>query len=243
MARPWSIDELDDPWGEKTVAARQALRPRDLVRDHLEALETSSKVTGWFRAVREPEVLDVTPENVIAALNRVGIVPVVMGTHGLVGYRSESRATDDVDVLVPKRETRKAVRTLEAEFPYLEVVDLPQVARFLNPVSQKVVIDVMKPDSQAIKSVFRHTIAIGKTHRVPELEMALACKFVAMIAPNRRRAKRMVDLGDFMNVVERNRSILDLKKLERLGDKVHPRGGKMVLRLIADFDAGLPIQL
>lgn len=52
------------------------------VRDHQEALR-STMVTRWFRQQWEPNVLKVTAENVIAALNRAGIRPVLMGTHGL----------------------------------------------------------------------------------------------------------------------------------------------------------------
>ena len=215
----------------------------DPVREHLRALHTSSELTQWFRRVREPSVEKVTPEGIIAALHRAGINPVLMGTHGLVGYRSEPRATQDVDVLVAKKDVRKAVRVLEQEYPYLEVHDSAAVTQLVDSVTQKVVIDVMKPTSRAMRLVFRHTIRIGKTHRIPSLEMALACKFVAMIAPNRREAKKMVDLGDFIDVVENNRAALDLGKFEHLADLVHPRGGAAILGMVADIDAGRRIRL
>src|SRR5262249_39575747 len=157
-----------------------------------------------------PHVEKVTVEAIIAALNRAGIVPVLMGTHALVVYRSESRATQDVDVLVTKKDVHKAVRVLQRKYPYLEVNDGSAVTRMLDPVSQKVVIDVIKPSSEAMKSVFRHTVKIGRTHRIPDLEMALACKFVAMMSPVRREAKRLVDLADFVDVVENKRDILDV---------------------------------
>jgi hypothetical protein len=105
------------------------------------------------------------------------------------------------------------------------------------------VIDVIKPASQTMKLVFRHAVKIGKSHRIPELEMALVCKFVAMIAPNRREDKRQVDLGDFINVVRNNRTILDLRKLEHLADLVQPRCGKAILGVVADIDAGRRVRL
>ncbi len=239
----WDLAAEDDPWGEKAYAAALARRPKDAVRDHLEALRISTMVTRWFREQRERNVLKVTAENVIAALNRAGIRPVLMGTHGLGGYRSEARATQDVDVLVANRDVRKAVRVLEKAFPYLEVVDLPEVARFVNPVNQKVVLDVMKPNQEAIQVVFRNTIRVGTTHRIPTLEMALASKFVALLSPTRRYAKKLIDLGDFVDVIQHNRQVLDLEKLRRLGDKVHPKGGQRILDLVADLDAGRQIQL
>jgi hypothetical protein len=209
----------------------------------LQALHTGSEVTRWFRKEREPHVLKVTPERVLAALHQVGVNCVLMGTHGINGYRDQARATQDVDVLVTKRDVRKAVRTLEAAFPYLEVTENAAVARFLDPVTQKVVIDVMKPSTRAFQTVFRYTIPIGDTHRIPDLEMALASKFVAMVSPTRRLDKKQIDAGDFTNIVLNNRSALDLEKLKRLGDKVHPRGGKMIQAMIASIDAGRPIQL
>lgn len=87
----------------------------------------------------------VTPKGVIAALNRAKINPVLMGTPGLVGYRSEPRATQHADVLVTKKDVRKEVRVLEEEFPYLEVYDDSAVVRFVNLANGKVYIDVMKP--------------------------------------------------------------------------------------------------
>jgi hypothetical protein len=222
----------------------QALQSQpDLVRQHLDALRVSSMVTGWYRKSWEPNVEHVTVEGVIKTLHRAGIRPVLMGTHGIGGYRSEARATQDVDVLVTKRDLRKAVRVLEAEYPYLEPRDTSAVTRFLNLATMKVELDVMKPSSRAMQVVFRNTIAVGETHRIPTLEMALASKFVAMIAPLRRQAKRQVDLGDFIDVVEHNRAALDLAKLKRLGDLVHPHGGTRMLELIVDIDAGRTIQL
>lgn len=242
MTRPAPV-EADDPWGEEAYYAALARRPKHPVRDHIEAMHTSSELTRWFRKGREPEVLKVTPENVIAALNRAGIRPVLMGTYGIGGYRSEARATEDVDVLVRKHEVRKAVRVLEEEFPYLEVVDTPVVARFRNEATMKIVLDVMKPTSQAIQAVFRNTLAVGKTHRIPSLEMAIVSKFLAMRGPKRKQAKKQVDLADFIDIVEHNRAVLDLKKLHHLADRAHPGSGAKMLRLVADIDAGRTIHL
>jgi hypothetical protein len=233
----------DDPWGEKAYAAALARRPKHSVRDHLEALHTSSKLTRWFRKNREPEVLDVTPENVIAALNRAGIRPVLLGSYGIGGYRSEARATEDVDVLVSKRDVPKALRVLEQEFPYLEIEDHAVVARFRNAATQKIVLDVMKPTSQAMHAVFRNTIAVGKTHRIPNLEMALVTKFTAMKGPTRTPEKKLIDGSDFTNIVRHNRAVIDLKKLKRLGDMVSPGKGAAILRLVAEIDAGRTIQV
>jgi hypothetical protein len=219
----------------------QAVAGKNLVHEHLQALHIGSEVTRWFRKERQPQVLNVSPENVIAALNAAGINPVLMGTHGINVYRDEARATQDVDVLVTKRDVRKAIRVLEEAFPYLEIIENSAVARFLDPVSQKVVLDVMKPSSEAMHAVFRHTIAINDTHRIPSLEMALVSKLLAMTSPNRRTAKRLIDRGDFTNIVEENRAVLDLDKLKQLAARAQPGGGNLILKLIAEIDAGREI--
>jgi hypothetical protein len=218
-------------------------RVANVVRDHLQALHISSEVTGWFRKEREPQVLHVTPERVLATLRRAGINCVLMGTHAINTYRDEARATQDVDVLVTKKDVRKAVRALEEKFPYLEVIELSAVTRFLNSVSQKVVIDVMKPTSRAMQVVFRHTISVGKSYRIPTLEMALVSKFIAMFAPNRKAHKRIIDLGDFMDVVANNRDVLDLGKLTKLADAAQPHGGQRIVQVIEEIDAGRQVQL
>jgi hypothetical protein len=210
---------------------------------HLEALRTSSMLTEWYRRGHRRDAAMVTPEGVIAALHRAGVRFVLMGTHGLGGWRSEPRATQDVDVLVTKKDLRKAVRSLAAAYPGLEIEDTPVVARFIDPATGKAVIDVMKPTQAVYQIVFRHTLPVGDTHRIPDLEMALASKFAAMVSPNRVQAKKLVDAGDFVDVVTHNRGAIDLPKLQRLADKVYPGGGAEIVRLVEDIDAGRPFQL
>jgi len=213
------------------------------VRDHLRALRISSELTRWFRKGREPNMERVTVERVLAALHREGINPVLMGAHGINVYRSETRATQDVDVLVTKKDVRKAIRVLEATFPYLEFRENSAVAQFGDPVTGKPAIDVMKPSSDSNRLVFRHSVRIGETHRIPDLEMALLCKFLSMHSPNRREPKRLVDLSDFMDIVETNREQLDLDRLKRIADLLNPKRGKAVLEIVEDIDEGRRVHL
>ena len=187
--------------------------------------------------------MDVTPERVIEVLHEVGVRSVLMGTHALNTYRSEARATQDVDVLVRRKDIRRAVRALHDAFPELTIQDAPVVTRFLDPGNGKPVVDVMKPTQTVFQVVFRHTIPIGETHDIPDLEMCLASKFAAMVSPNRAVPKKLIDAGDFADVVLYNRASIDLKKLKRLGDIVYPNGGTEILRIVADLDAGRSIEL
>jgi hypothetical protein len=222
---------------------KQARSTAEFERVHLQAMHIGSEVTGWFRKEREPNVLAVTPENVIAALHRAGISFVLMGVHGINGYRDEARATGDVDVLVPQYRVRKAIRVIDEAFPYLEIRENSAVARFINPVTQKVVIDVMKPASEAMRLVFRNSVWIGKTHRIPDLEMAIVSKYLAMTGQNRKPDKKHLDAGDFSNIILHNRQSIDVVKLKRLGDRVRPGGGAEIMGYIAELDAGRAIKI
>ena len=52
-----------------------------------------------------------------------------------------------------------------------------------------------------------------------------------------------MDGGDFVDVVIHNRARLDLAKLKRLGDAVHPNGGELILEMVEDIDAGRMIRM
>lgn len=184
----------------------------------------------------------VTPEDVIETLNRASVGFVLMGTHGIGGWRDEPRATQDVDILVRKRDLRKAMRALGERFPELKLQDLPVVARFIDPATKKSVIDVMKFQQAVFKMVFRNTILVASTYRIPNLEMALVSKFAAMVAPNRSEEKKFIDAGDFISMVKTNKNDLRHARLQKLGEKVYPGGGEEVLKMVDDILAGRPFR-
>lgn len=224
----------------KNVAARE-YRDR-AARNHQEALQVSSELTATFRRMYQPMAAQISPDNVIEALHRAGIRPVLMGAHGLGGWRGEARATQDVDVLVRKKDIRKATRCLHEAFPDLRVEDKAVVVRFIDPATNKVVIDLMKPLQDVYWLVFRHTIPVGETHDIPNLEMALVSKFAAMTSPYRQPGKKLGDGWDFVEIVSSNRQAINMRKLGRLADRVYPKGSAEIARLIRDIDAGRQIQ-
>jgi hypothetical protein len=228
--------------GNRPMLKQKRRQPKPAAPWHNQALAISSRLTAYFRQTQQPMAVQVTPERVIEALHRVGVNPVLMGTYGISGWRSEPRATQDVDVLVTKREIPKAGRALREGFPSLSVSDTPVVMRFVDPATSLPVIDLMKPTQRIYQVVFRHTLPVGETHRIPNLEMALISKFAAMVSPNRRQNKKLIDGGDFVDIVIHNRTKIDLNKLQRLADKVYANGGAEMVQLIADIDAGRRIQ-
>jgi hypothetical protein len=130
------------------------------------------------------------------------------------------------------------VKAIQKAFPTLELEEFPVVARFKDPALGRVVIDVMKPADAVYQAVFANSVAVGKTHRVPNLEMALVCKYAAMISPNRHPGKKLIDGGDFYFIVEANGARIRVEKLKTLGDLVYVGGGEEILKLVEDVSAG-----
>src|SRR5690349_10145830 len=133
---------------------------------HLEALRISSEITRTLRKMYRPEVCMAPPTDVIAVLNEAAVGFILMGNYGMVGWRREPRATEDVDVLVRKRDHAKAVRAIHAAFPHLQVTDFAVVTRFLDPATETPLIDLMKPTQPLFKVAFRQTVLVEEGYRV-----------------------------------------------------------------------------
>jgi len=112
------------------------------------------------------------------------------------------------------------------------------VTRFVDPSFKMVVVDLMRPVEPFYQAIFKNSVQAGFTHRIPDLESALVCKFAAMISPRRVGKKKARDIGDFMDIVEQNQEVLDLDKLRQLAELVHPGSGAKIVRYVADAKAG-----
>ncbi len=182
----------------------------------------------------------ILPLDVVRLLNEARISFVLAGAYGLAGWRKESRATEDVDVVVALRQVKKAVGVLLKAFPDLEAVDLPVVVRLRVRGTEDVVIDVMKPIDQPYREVFKHTHTVtveGQTYRVPSLEMAVVMKYSAMISLNRPTEDRYRDAGDFIRMVKNNPE-LNRDTVTELACLLFPNGGQDILELARKAQAG-----
>src|SRR5262245_38209612 len=216
-----------------------ATRTRSQV--HRRALDTSSALTGYFYEMYRPGETMVSPKKVVRLLRDAKVKFVLMGTHGIGGWRKQPRATQDVDVLVAPKDHAKAVNVLRKAFPSLEVRDGAVVTRFMDPIEDEPLIDVMKPVYDILKLAFRYSLPVGKTHRIPDLEMALVSKFAAMVSPYRDYDKKLIDGGDFVNIVKHRHGKIQLAKLKRLANKVYAGGGAEIVKMVEDIRAGRPI--
>src|ERR1700722_3297254 len=193
---------------------------------HEQRLRRSAEIARFQMEVQMDKRF-LSPLDVIRVLNREKISFVLVGAYGLAGWRTQARATEDVDVVVAARQVAKAVRVLTKAFPYLEADDCEVVMRLRDRETKQVAIDVMKPLQPPYHAIFKYTkkILAGKeTYRVPTLEMALACKFAPMISLMRMDEKKLQDAADFINIVKKNADI-DLEILEKLGKIVYTGGG------------------
>jgi hypothetical protein len=186
-----------------------------------------------------------SPLDVIQVLNRDKISFVLVGAYGVVGYMSQSRATEDVDVVVALRHVKKATRVLLEEFDFLEADDQEVVVRLRDKETKDTLVDLMKPTQPHLRAIFKNTrtTELGKEkHRIPTCEMALVLKFAPMISLARIDKKKYQDAHDFMDIVGKNDDI-DEESLQSLGDLVYNGGGKEIVELVRKVRAGEKLRL
>jgi hypothetical protein len=183
----------------------------------------------------------IPPLAVVRVLNRAGVSFVLVGLHGLAGWMGEPRATQDVDVLVASRHHKKAVKALVEAFPDLESIDLEVVTRLRKRGTESVLIDVMKPNQQPHREIFRNATLVtleGEQYRIPSLEMALVLKFApTMVSPNREMEDKFQDAHDFIRMVKQNQSI-NSEKLAELASLMYADGGKDIMEMVRRVRAG-----
>jgi len=185
--------------------------------------------------------MNITPQDVIDVLIAAGIKNwVLMGLHGYVGYMPEPRATQDVAVMVPANQRRRAQRAIAEKWPDLAVQESSQVVRFKDPADldsagkPKPVVDLMLPWSPFQEMILQEQVVVDKEtgHRLPTIEAALVSKYAAMLSPYRDRDKKEYDVGDFRRLVRANHERLDTAALRRLAALVWENGAEEIGRFV-----------
>ncbi len=201
---------------------------------HARSILTSAAISSWH--VKHM----ISLQQVLAALNAAGVEFVLAGAHSIGGWTKQPRATVDVDVVIAPRSHRKAIRAIQVAFPHLTTRDLDLVTRFAEPETKDVVIDLMKPKDRLIRTVFDNSIKIvlvGQPTRIPDLEMAAAMKFAAMVGVYRKISDKEQDGVDFRRIVEANPK-LEVDRLARLAELVYAGGGPEVRGLVQAIHEG-----
>ncbi|HEY1683338.1 MAG TPA: hypothetical protein VGG19_01125 [Tepidisphaeraceae bacterium] len=180
---------------------------------------------------------EIGPSDVVKVLQNGGVKHVLVGAHAISAWAGDPRATIDVDLIASR--PAQAKKVLSAAFPHLTVEEHPVVIRF--KMNGREAIDVIRPTSSAIfKAALKHSVKVkiaGVLADAPQLEMALALKFAAMISITRQIKDKYQDAHDFIAMVQHN-SRIDLSKIEAFGELVYSGGAKEILKLVEDAKAG-----
>jgi len=223
-------------WVE-TYPSREHLPLAERISSSIELSTQLSKMPILGMEQRE-DVVRMGPEDVIPILDAAKIKYLLTGAHGIGGWLVQTRATQDVDVLVQVKDVRKAADAILKKLPFLELEKSPDVWRFKR--DGQYVLDLLLTRAPLYKRVFAefHEIALhGKKVRVPRLEAALATKFAAMVGHYRPQEKRIQDGADFLSMVAANTKI-DLKLLAELAELIYPGAGAEAVKYVEDARAG-----
>lgn len=208
---------------------------------HAYGLHKSAMLTTDYRKRLRRGIVDVTPQEVIECMIQAGVKNwVLMGLHGYVGYLPMPRATQDVDVMVPYSQRKRAADAVGARWPMLTRVELPQVIRFMDSTDldheghSKPVVDVMCPWSPFQETILKEHVLIDEStgSRYPTVEAALASKYAALVSPHRDRDKKEYDAGDFRKIARANQENIDRQRLSALASQIWERGGIEILEFI-----------
>ena len=208
---------------------------------HAVGLDIANHITFHFRETWRPLSMKITPNQVIETIVAGGVTNwVLMGLYGYVGYLSQPRATQDVDVMVARDQRDAAVDAISTRWPTLEILDSPIVVRFADPgethggQAPQVVIDIMLPNDDCQLNILSDCVWIDPVtgHRLPTREAALAAKYSAIVSPYREWVKKTYDAGDFRSIVLAAPDLIDRIEAHRLGELIFSGAGDELLEFI-----------
>jgi len=208
---------------------------------HAYAIRTSTRLTSDFRRTHRKGAMDITPQDIVDVLVAAQVKNwVLMGLHGYVGYMPDPRATQDVDVMVAYKERQRAKKAVAARWPDLEMRELSQITRFLDPNDldaarqPKPVVDLMHPWSPFQELILQECVVVDPQtgHHLPTVEAALVSKYASILSPHRDRDKKEQDVVDFRRVVRANRDHIRADQLRRLAGLVWEGGADEIERFV-----------
>lgn len=192
------------------------------------------------------QVVDAIPVEAVAkVLNKNGIRHILVGAHGLSGWRQEARATERVELIVSTRQARKATQALVSRFPKLQFKSQGTAIRLCIKKSDSVRISLQTTVQPLLRGAFKHVIATkvaNETCLVPTLEMALAIKFAGFVSTTAELDAVYMDAADFIRMVKVNPAI-DKAALAKLGSLVNPNGGAEIVSRVETILAGRKFNL
>lgn len=208
---------------------------------HEYGLRVSARLTTDYRTTWRPQSMDVKPAEVMSCLRDAGVENwCLMGLHGYVGYLPMPRATQDVGIMVPHNQKRKAVKAISERWPELIKEDFEPVVRFYDPAEVDLhgnripVIDLMLPWGKFQETILKeHVLTDKKTgSRYPTAEAAIVAKYAASISPTRKFDKKQQDATDLRRLICSVHPNLNTLKIQSLAGQVWEGGSEEILRFI-----------
>lgn len=208
---------------------------------HEYGLRVSARLTTDYRMTWRQQSIDIKPSEVMACLRDAGVQNwCLMGLHGYVGYLPMPRATQDVDIMVPHNQKKKAVKAISERWPQLIKEEFEPVVRFYDPGEldrdgNKVpVIDLMLPWGKFQETILKeHVLTDSLTgDRLPSVEAAVVAKYAALVSPSRKFDKKDQDASDLRRLIITNYSDLSINVIETLAGQVWEGGAEEILRFI-----------
>jgi len=156
-----------------------------------------------------------------------------MGLHGYARYMPEPRATQDVDIMVPKRQRKRAMKAIQQAWPTLATREISEVIRFLDPSDggtegePKPVSHLILPLPQFHQTILKEFVIVEPVtkHRIPCLEASLVAKYALMVSLVRNQRRKEQDSADFRSITCANYDEIDRVSTHRLADEVFPGAG------------------
>ncbi len=208
---------------------------------HAYGLKVSMRLTTDYRSTWRNQSMDVKPSEVMECLREAGVRDwCLMGLHGYVGYLPMPRATQDVDVMVPHNQKKKAVKAISGRWPQLERKEFPPVVRFYDPGERDgdgnmvPVIDLMLPWSPFQETILKDHVVIdpGTLNRHPTLEAAIVSKYAALVSPHRVFDKKQQDATDLGRLIRNTHPDYDVAAIQALAGQVWEGGSPEIVDFI-----------
>jgi hypothetical protein len=242
-ARDAAMSEVGDGF-----AGHDASDPK-VPSGHAHGIEVSTRLTSCYRTTHDRRALDITPRQVMDCLRAAEVKDwLLMGLHGYVGYLPMPRATQDVDVMIPYSQKKRATQAIQDSWPTLQVSEVSQVVRFHDPGdldgdgNPRPVIDIMLPWGEYQATILSQHVVVDDVtgDRIPTIEAAIVLKYAAIISPHRDIENREYDSGDLRRLVKSNYDDIDQAVVEKLANQVWEHGSQDIRRFIERALAGQP---
>ena len=198
---------------------------------------------GYFFLNGKDLARGMLPKKVLDLINRLDEAEVdwvLVGAEAINLYLKSPRATVDVDLVVRKKDLRKAKKILKETC--VEVKDSEvHLTGLLSPPPLRLNVDLIKSQSHGLFEEALDRKLDMEGVKAPPVEILLALKYLSASSPSRRRDDKMQDLVDFLRAYRDNRSRIDRALLIDLASRAYRNARKDFEKFLDDVDHDRPI--